>query len=114
MQGQIDFTEYLQKQKQLQFCSDCVCRKCLFWWSGRCPYGGCYDDKRAIDNPYDKAHPDEPPRKLWSQWNEPGEQAPWCRGGALYTATYCDRFIKYEGCTIKECLKANVAVYQDG
>lgn len=115
LKGQIDFTEYLQRRRKvISSCSDCACRNCLLWWSSRCPYGGCFDDKRAVEDPYDKAHTDKQPRTAWTDWNKPGEQAHWCRGGALYPVSYCEKFIKYQGCTIKECLKSNVAVYQDG
>ena len=115
MEGQINFTDYIKSQrKTFPSCEDCVCNNCLFYCSGRCPYGGCFDDKRALDYPYDAAHPDEPPRKLWSQWAEPGEQAHWCRGGIFYPVSCCKDFVKYKGCKVKECLKANVAVYQDG
>lgn len=115
MDRQIDFEEYIKSQRKLfPSCSHCVCQSCLWRNSGRCPYGKCYDDKRAIDNPYNAAHPEEPPRISWSNWNKPGEQAHWCRGGIFYPVTYCKDFVKYQGCMVKECLKANVAVYQDG
>lgn len=108
MKGQISISKYLQTREDKLFggCGKCVCR--------RCPYGGCYDDHRADVDPYDKAHPDEPPRTAWSYWDKPGEQAHWCRGGVFYPAHYCPSFTKYKGCQIKECLKCNVAVYQDG
>ena len=115
MQGQIDFDTYIASyKKNYPSCSNCVCRNCLLWNSGRCPHGECHDDLRASQNPYDKAHPNKQPRKLWSNWNKPGEQAHWCRGGTFYPIKYCDSFIKYTGCRIEECIKANVAVYQDG
>ena len=116
MTGQLTISDYLQARDNERFkhCSQCVCQNCLYWWSGRCPFGGCYDDNRAKIDPYDKAHPDKPPRTAWSNWDKPGEQAHWCRGGALYPTTYCEHFIKYQGCQVKECLKCNVAVYQDG
>lgn len=44
-------------------CGQCVCRNCLYWWSDRCPYGGCWDNHRAEIDPYDKAHPDKSPRE---------------------------------------------------
>lgn len=113
MQGQMDFNQYLQQQhKSARGCSSCACRSCLLWWSSRCSYGKCYDDKRAIEEPYDKVHPDKPPRTGWSNWKT--DQAFWCRGGTFYPITYCEKFIKYAGCEIKECLTANVAVFQDG
>lgn len=93
-------------------CSDCICRDCLYWWSGRCPYGGCYDDYRAQADPYDKAHPGEPPRTGWSHWET--DQAHWCRGGSYYHVRECGHFVKYEGQQVRECLKAQVSVFQDG
>lgn len=33
-------------------CSDCLCYYCLYYWSERCPYRGCYDDYRAQEDPY--------------------------------------------------------------
>lgn len=115
MEGQIDFETFLEQNRRIfPACANCVCRACLLWWSKRCPYGECYDDKRATEDPYDRAHPGKPPRKLWSQWSEPGEQAHWCRGGALYPVRSCQEFIKYWGCEIKECIGENVQVFQDG
>ncbi len=74
VRGQIDFKEYLKQQRKvISSCSDCVCQNRLLWWSSRCPYGGCYDDKRAVEDPYDKANPGNPPRKGWTDWNKPGE-----------------------------------------
>ena len=93
-------------------CDKCLCRNCLYWWSGRCPYGGCYDDLRAKENPYDKAHPNEPPRDWWSNWRE--DQAHWCRGGIFYSQHICTAFIRYEGSKIQECFGAPVQVFQDG
>lgn len=115
--GQITMTEYLKSQMQmicLAGCSHCVCRSCLYWWSGRCPYGKCYDDHRADADPYDKAHPDKPPRTGWSNWTKPGEQAHWCRGGTAYPTRWCDHFIKYTGQRVETCIKSNVSIFQDG
>lgn len=115
MYDQINFEEYIVSQRKIfPSCSDCVCNHCLFHCSGRCPYGNCFDDKRALEHPYDAAHPGEPLRTAWSNWDKPGEQAHWCRGGIFYPSTYCKDFIKYKGCEVKECLKENVVVYQDG
>ena len=115
MEGQISIFEYLESQKtHFRSCGQCACRSCLYWWSSRCPYGGCYDDHRAKVNPYDKAHPGKPPRTGWSNWNKPGEQAHWCRGGALYPEHYCENFVKYKGSEIEECVDCNIQVFQDG
>lgn len=99
------------------YCSQapgCICEKCLYRWSGRCPHGRCYDDLRAKQNPYDKAHPDKPPRTSWSNWKE--DQAYWCRGGILYQAYECEQFVEYDKTKtiVKECLEAVIQVLQDG
>ena len=99
------------------YCSEnlgCICEKCLYHWSGRCPYGNCYDDLRAKENPYDKAHPEESPRTYWSKWKK--DQAYWCRGGMFYQSHECDKFVEYDKSKhiVKECLEAIVDVYQDG
>ncbi len=112
--GQLSFEDLENIKKGAPHCGDCVCRKCLYWCSDRCPYGKCYDDHRAKEEPYDKIHPEKSPRTSWSNWNKPGEQAHWCRGGALYPVSYCEHFEKYMGCQVMECLKAVVAVFQDG
>lgn len=112
--GQISFEDLLKNKSAISSCGGCICSKCLYWWSDRCPYGGCYDDHRTKTDPYDKAHPNNLPRKAWSNWNKPGEQAHWCRGGAFYLISYCDRFEKYHGSTIEECVAAPIQVFQDG
>lgn len=113
--GQITMKDYIStRYGRFPSCSSCVCNSCLYWWSSRCTYGSCYDDLRAKENPYDKAHPGEPPRTLWSNWNKPGEQAHWCRGGAFYPEHYCEEFAKYQGSTIEECVYCNIQVFQDG
>lgn len=93
-------------------CEDCICRRCLYWWSRRCPYGRCYDDHRAEVDPYDKAHPDKPPRTGWSHWET--QQAYWCRGGFFHPVDRCGHFVEYEEHQVKECLHAPVSIYQDG
>lgn len=113
--GQISINEYISNRDgRFLGCSPCACRSCLYWWSQRCPYGECYDDLRTKDNPYDKAHPGNPPRTAWSNWNKPGEQAHWCRGGTCYPIYYCEQFVKYQGQQVQDCLKAVVSVFQDG
>ena len=99
MKGQINIFDYLSGIPVVTFggCGQCICKKCLYWWSGRCPNGYCFDDKRAVDDPYDRAHPDKSPRTLWSDWNKPGEQAHWCRGGVCYPVYHCNHFKKYIG-----------------
>lgn len=114
IEGQMSLSDLLNEPKLSLLCKPCICNSCLYWWSNRCPHGEYYDDLRARKNPYDKVHPDKTPRTGWSEWNKPGEQAHWCRGGIFYPVSYCEYFAKYKGCTIKECLKCNVAVYQDG
>lgn len=112
--GQIDMFQYLSEMLVSMSCGCCVCKNCLYWWSSRCPYGDCFDDKRARVNPYDKAHPNKPPRTAWSNWNKPGEQAHWCRGGSFYITRYCESFVRYEGSVIEECIDCPIQVFQDG
>lgn len=112
--GQMDIFQYLLEIPVLMHCGQCVCKKCLRWWSGRCPYGSCFDDERARTDPYDKAHPDRLSRTAWSNWNKPGEQAHWCRGGSFYPIRYCRSFVRYEGSVIEECMDCNIQVFQDG
>jgi len=69
-------------QFSMRGCSDCVCQRCMLWWQSKCPFGRCYDDHRAEVLPYDREHPGTI-RKGWSSWNEPGEQAHWCRAASL-------------------------------
>ena len=116
MIGQISLKEWERSFNHKTFvgCESCVCRHCLFWWSSRCRYGECWDDHRAIIDPYDKAHPDQPLWKLWSNWDKLGEQAHWCRGGITYPIHYCKSFVKYKDQQVKTCLKANVSIFQDG
>lgn len=93
-------------------CRGCLCRECLFWWSGRCPHGGCFDDWRAANKPYDKSHPNDPPRKGWSKWKT--DQAYWCRGGITYPTNLCCYYVEYKRHKVKQCLGANISVFQDG
>ncbi len=108
-------SEYTEQEPKIAYwgCRDCLCEDCLYRWSGRCPYGECYDDLRAKANPYDKAHPDDPPRTGWSTWES--DQAFWCRGGICYSAFDCRRYEKIDDrlTVAKECLCAHVTVYQD-
>lgn len=92
-------------------CTHCICRDCLMWWSGRCPYGGCFDDHRAKVKPWPG-----PVRTAWTDWSKPGEQAHWCRGGTFYPVDHCEHHIHYERdkAIVRTCLECNVIVYQDG
>lgn len=114
IEGQISITQFLAGIHQMSYggCSHCVCENCLYYNSGRCPYGSCYDNHRAKENPYNKAHPDKPPRTAWSNWKK--DQAFWCRGGIFYPVRYCENFVKYQGISIEECLECNIQVFQDG
>jgi len=94
-------------------CDECICSQCLHWWKHDCPHGECYDDLRAKENPFIKAHNGQI-RQLWSNWNNPGEQDHWCRGGSTYPTTECADYVHYEGQKVQTCLKANVSVFQDG
>ncbi len=112
---QITLSEYLSQEypdERWGSCGKCICRHCLYWWSSRCPYGDCYDDGRAVTDPYDKAHPEEPPRTSWSNWRT--DQAYWCRGGMYYPIYECGQYVRYEGKEVKTCLESNVSVFQDG
>lgn len=55
-------------------------------------------------------------RTAWTDWNKPGEQAHWCRGGAFYPVDHCEHHIHYERdkAIVRTCLECNVTVYQDG
>lgn len=46
----------------------------------------------------------------------PGEQAHWCRGGALYPVGSCTEYIRYEPdkAVVQDCLEGVVIKYQDG
>lgn len=90
-------------------CSGCVCYYCLYYWSSRCPYGKCRDDWRAVNDPC-RAEV----RKLWSDWDKPGEQERYCRGGFFKPAEECVKFVEYQGQIIEECYRANTQVFQDG
>ena len=92
-------------------CSACVCKTCLWYQSGRCPYGGCYDDLRAREQPWAGRV-----RTSWSNWERPGEQAHWCRGGSFYPVRQCDEYAAYDGGkhTVEECLLSNIERFQDG
>lgn len=111
--GQLSIDDLLRNKKNGR-CTECICRNCLYWWTNRCPHGTCYDNYRAKSDPYDKAHPGKPLRTSWSNWNKPGEQAHWCRGGILYPANYCEHFEKYTGSTIEDCVLAPIHIFQDG
>ena len=112
---QITLQEYMKDNFPVMVansCGKCICDNCLYWWSSRCPHGKCFDDYRAKINPYDLAHPDEPPRTGWTNWKT--DQAFWCRGAAFYPTYSCDHYIKYTGQQVKSCLYANVSIFQDG
>ena len=94
-------------------CEGCICHTCLMWWSGRCPYGGCYDDRRAQERPYDAEHPGEV-RRTWSDWAKPGEQAHWCRGGVFYPAHVCGGYRTHVRPIARSCLGCDVWIWADG
>lgn len=116
-EGQMELSDFLkisENPSPQMYCKDCYCKTCLLWWSHRCVYGKCWDDFRAKENPYNKAFPDKPPRTGWSNWNKPGEQEHWCRGGAFYPERKCDHYVEYTGCTIEDCIAAPIQLFQDG
>lgn len=116
MDGQITLEEWRHSRPKHTHggCTGCACINCLYWWSSRCPHGTCWDDYRAVGDPYDKGHIEKSRRTNWSDWDKPGEQAHWCRGGENYPISYSTDFVKYKGQQVKTCLKANVSVFQDG
>lgn len=116
MNGQITLDEWMENKERPHTgdCTECYCQSCLYRWSFRCPYGHCWDDHRAKTKPFNKLFPDQSPRTLWSDWNKPGEQAYWCRGGVCYPERKCEHYIKYEGQAIEDCVNANVSIFQDG
>lgn len=116
MEGQISFDMLPCMntiRKAFGMCTGCICKQCLYYASGRCPHGRCYDDLRAKVYPYNTVYPDDI-RTEWSNWNLPGEQAHWCRGGDFYQARCCTEFVQYTGCQVEDCLSAMVTKYQDG
>ena len=90
-------------------CDRCICRDCMKWWSSRCPYGGCWDDYRAMNDPYPG-----PERRFWTEWNKPGEQAHWCRGGMFYPVTECQEYVKYQNPAVLTCFGENIQKWPDG
>lgn len=92
-------------------CGTCACIGCLKYRAGTCPRGGCYDEWRAEHQPWPG-----PERRQWTNWDAPGEQAHWCRGGRFYPAEACDDFMKYDDREhrVKECFGQVVEVFQDG
>ena len=96
-------------------CGSCACKSCLLYRSSRCPFGECWDDHRAVANPYNGCH--DKVRTAWTNWDKPGEQEHWCRGGVCYEReAECPHFIAYDegGHIVRTCLLANVEVFQDG
>ena len=110
--GQITIDELLRPRNAMS-CEGCICHSCLMWWSNRCPHGGCYDDRRALERPYDAEHPGEV-RKAWSNWAKSLEQAHWCRGGAFYPAHVCGEYQTYVQPIARSCLGCDVWVWADG
>lgn len=93
-------------------CSGCVCKTCALWWVSGCPYGDCYDDYRAVEDPYTAHHP---PRYLWSISHEPGEQEHWCRGGAFYPVDTCPSFVAITvDPVVRSCFGQNVTDFGGG
>lgn len=90
-------------------CTECVCRRCMRWWQGRCPWGACFDDLRAKVDPWAG-----PVRKTWSDWDKPGEQAHWCRGGVTHPVDRCLKFVSYRAPVVLDCIDAVVQKWPDG
>ena len=114
LHGQLSmFDEPVPQTGEIGGCGRCICNDCMEGLRARCPYGGCYDDRRARVLPYDAAHGGKI-RKLWSDWHKPGEQAHWCRGGVFYPTYACEHYVKYIKPSVKYCLAAAVQVWPDG
>lgn len=111
-----DMVRRKKMSKTFLACSACACHTCLYYWSKRCTYGECWDDYRAKYDPYPAHHMGDAPRALWSDWDMPGEQRHWCRGGFFFPDNQCGHYAKYEPDkhVIRPCLSSNVEVYQDG
>ena len=93
-------------------CSKCICNNCFHRQRKNCPYGLCYDDKRAVEQPYQINFVND--YRNWSDINKPMERNHWCRNGIFYPVNKCSEFVMFKGVIVKECLKANVCIYQDG
>ena len=51
---QVTMSEYLKTRYGFfPSCDHCVCRKCLFWWSDRCPVGECMNTDLDIQRKCD-------------------------------------------------------------
>lgn len=92
-------------------CKKCICGNCLNRYIQKCPYGECYDDKRAVEQPYCLNRIDN---RFWSDANKFMERAHWCRSGMFYPENKCENYVEYKGVVVQECIKANVLRYQDG
>lgn len=94
-------------------CGNCVCCNCLYLKTSRdCPKGGfCYDDWRAINDPWRGKK-----RNGWTNCDKPGEQEHWCRGGVFYGIIYCDKYVPFDKSRVKfiPCLGATIEQFQDG
>lgn len=114
--GKLEMTDIFFKDacRPQMHCGQCICDQCLYRWSGRCPFGDCFDEFRAVLYPFDRVHSNEPCRKSWSDWERPGEQAHWCRGGVVYPSSACPHFVKYHGSKVRFCLSSNIQIFQDG
>lgn len=96
-------------EPRLGGCGPCICKDCMRWWQGKCPHGGCYDELRAKTEPWEG-----PVRKGWTDWDLPGEQAHWCRGGVFYPAESCGDHLKYQEPVVRYCLTEAVTQWADG
>lgn len=110
---QLSLIDVISPKVRFGGCNGCICDTCMRWWQGRCPYGGCWDDRRAEIMPYNGEHPGVV-RTAWTDWNKPGEQAHWCRGGSFYPTKMCEHYVEYQRPMVRECLCAVVQVWPDG
>lgn len=102
----------MNKSVQDCCCQRCICSSCFLSVSGHCPHGTCFDDFRAINFPYDEAHPSEPPRKSWPNWAT--EQVFWCRGGVFYPAEHCNHYIPHNYRKLQGYPRANIIAKHKG
>lgn len=111
--NQLSLLDEIFPKPSIGGCGDCICKDCMRWCQSKCPFGACRDDWRATVNPYDAAHGGVI-RKQWSDWNKPGEQAHWCRGGICYPAHICEHYVQYQKPDVQYCLNATVTKWADG
>lgn len=54
MEGQEKLSDWIEKIHQTPYlfgCTACICRKCLYWWSGRCLHSPSQGIAQPTKNP---------------------------------------------------------------